>query len=305
MTSTSGTEDLNRRFGIPGVASVVPGNGGLPKLRIETEAGTAELYLHGAQLTSWKPDGDSEAIFLSADSRWEDGKAVRGGIPVCFPWFRGKADDPKAPAHGFVRTKEWQIESVVRQSGGVVATLVTVSDDSTRSWWPHDFELRHRLTIGRELKLELEFRNTGKATARFEEAQHTYYLVGDAHKARVSGLDGTFYLDNMDGNRRKQQQGDVAISKQTDNAYLNTQGSLEILDPALGRQIRITKRGSESTVVWNPWSDGASKLSDLGNDEWQRMLCVEASNVLSCAVEVAPGAVHTMTTIIEVIDDPA
>ena len=127
-------DDLNLRLGIAGVAQVVPGNGGLPMIRVATPATSAEIYLHGAQVTAWRPAGADEVIFLSERSHWEEGRAIRGGIPICFPWFRGKADDAKAPAHGFVRTREWQLESITADEGtgdelGSVTVVCSIDSD--------------------------------------------------------------------------------------------------------------------------------------------------------------------------------
>jgi glucose-6-phosphate 1-epimerase len=294
MGTTTTIEELNRRFAIAGTAQVVAGNGGLPKVRINSSAASAEIYLHGAQVTSWKPAGAEEVIFLSEHSRWEDGRAIRGGIPICFPWFRAKADDPSAPAHGFVRTKAWQLESIARDGDAVTVNMSTASDESTRKWWPGEFRLVHRVTVGGELKLELAVTNTGATPFRLEEALHTYHRVGHVETVRLQGLDGVTYLDNTDSNREKKQHGDVVLSAQTDSAYLNTQHALELVDPELRRRIRITKENSLTTVVWNPWREGAQALSDLGNDEWKQMICAEASNILAFAVNLLPGQHHTM-----------
>jgi glucose-6-phosphate 1-epimerase len=149
MTDLSRADALNRQLGISGRAKVMSGNGGLPKLEVTTKSATAEIYLHGAQVTSWQPAGAEEVIFLSGYSQWEDGRAIRGGIPVCFPWFRAKAADPEAPAHGFVRTREWQLESVIaEEDGSVIAVFSTESDSSTRRWWPNEFRLALRIEIG-------------------------------------------------------------------------------------------------------------------------------------------------------------
>jgi glucose-6-phosphate 1-epimerase len=293
-------DELNRRFAIESVAQITAGNGGLPRLNINTPKATAEIYLHGAQLTSWRPAGVEEVIFLSQHSQFEAGRAIRGGIPVCFPWFRNKADDPKAPSHGFVRTKAWQLDSVKMLGDAVLVSLSTQSDEGTRAWWPHDFRLLHRLTIGSELKQELVVSNTGAAPLRFEEALHTYYRVGGAEAVRISGLDGVAYLDNTDANREKRQEGDIVFTAQTDRAYLETTHAVEIADPLMRRRIRLEKEDSRTTVVWNPWSTGAQSLADLGDDEWRTMACVEASNIRAFAVDLAPGEEHTMKTVIQV-----
>src|SRR3984885_10738895 len=206
-------EELNRRFAIPGVAQITSGNGGLPRISIATPVATAEIYLHGAQVTSWRPAGHEEVIFLSRQSQYAAGKAIRGGIAVCFPWFRNKVDDPKAPSHGVVRTKAWELDSVEVHGNGVLVSLSTVSDEGTRAWWPHDFHLVHRATIGTQLTQELIVTNINAVPVRLEEALHTYYHVGAADSVHIRGLDGVSYLDNTDGNREKRQAGDSALSR--------------------------------------------------------------------------------------------
>jgi glucose-6-phosphate 1-epimerase len=142
MDAKSTITELDRRFGIPGAAKVSEGNGGMPRVQITSSTGEGEMYLHGAQVTSWKPAGADEVLFLSSKSRWEEGQAIRGGIPICFPWFRGKVDDPKAPAHGFVRTTAWQLEAIVESGNGVTVTMFTQSNERTQRWWPAQFRLR-------------------------------------------------------------------------------------------------------------------------------------------------------------------
>jgi len=300
MGAAATIEELDRRFAIPGIAHVVPGNGGLPKVRIASPTASAEIYLHGAQVTSWAPSGAEEVLFLSRQTLWQDGHAIRGGIPICFPWFRAKADDPHAPAHGFVRTKAWQLESISRNGDAVIVSLSTESDEDTRKWWPGEFRLVHRVTFGSQLKLELTVTNLGATSLRLEEALHAYHRVGHVENIRLRGLDGVAYLDNTDSNREKMQSGDLVQAAQTDSAYLNTRHALELVDPGLRRRILVAKENSLTTVVWNPWSEGTRLLSDLGDDEWQRMLCVEASNILAFALILAPGEQHTMTAIIHV-----
>jgi len=304
MREPSEIETLNTQFEIPGVARLHFGNGGLTKLRVETPLAAAEIYLHGAQVTSWQPLGAEEAIFLSEHSHWRNGRAIRGGVPICFPWFRGKADNAQAPAHGFVRTKEWQLDSVTAgERGNVVAVFSTGSDETTRRWWPYDFSLQHRVTVGAELRMELIVRNTGSTSFTFEEALHTYFRVSDAAHVSVCGLDQVSYLDNTDGNREKTQTGDVRFERAMDNAYLETASPCELTDPILKQAIRTEKFNSRTTVIWNPWQEGAAALSDLGDDEWRRMACVEACNIRDAAITLTPGGEHTMRATLSVIAD--
>jgi glucose-6-phosphate 1-epimerase len=300
MDEVSTPTEPDRRFGIPADATVCEGNGALPKVRVSGSFGEGEMYLHGAHVTSWKPAGHDEALFVSTKSRWQEGQAIRGGIPICFPWFRAKADDPNAPAHGFVRTKSWRLESIVENESEVSVSMFTESDDLTRRWWPGEFRLVHRVTFGSELRMELVCTNTGTKPLKFEEALHTYNRVANVQDVRLQGLDGVSFLDNMKSNQEKTQGGDVTIASQTDSAYRNTQSVVDLLDPIKNRRIRLRKEHSLNTVVWNPWTDGAERLQDLGPSEWRQFLCVEASNIMGAAVDLAPGQQHMMAAVITI-----
>ena len=295
MNAVVDLTELDRRFGIPEIARVCEGNGGLARVDITTPLAHGEMYLHGAHVTSWRPAGSEEVLFLSTKSGWEEGHAIRGGIPICFPWFRGKPDDPHAPAHGFVRTRSWQLYSIAENNAGVAVTMFLESDEQTRRWWPGDFRVVHRVTFGLELKLELICINTGKTPFRFEEALHTYNRVADINDVRLQGVDGMRFLDNTDSNKEKTQVGDVTIASQTDNAFINIHNAVDLLDPKMRRRIRLQKTNSSTTVVWNPWQEGASGLRDLGEGEWKQFLCVEASNIMGSAVTLGPGQEHTMS----------
>jgi glucose-6-phosphate 1-epimerase len=218
-------QQLNDRFAIPGVAQIVPGNDGQPKIRITSVAASAEIYLHGAHLTSWIPAGAEEVLFLSSKAQYRDGKAIRGGVPICFPWFNAKADDPKAPSHGFVRTKTWELDSITHEGNAIAVSLSTASDEATRKWWPYEFRAVQRITISSHLQMELTVTNTGAAPLPFQEALHTYYRVGNVRHVRLVGLDDVSYLDNTEGNIEKIQYGDNTFDQRIDNAYLNTETS--------------------------------------------------------------------------------
>lgn len=294
MNPVSDVKQPARNFEVPGVAQVCEGNGGLQRVLINSSRAKGEIYLHGAHVTSWCPQGQEETLFVSSKTRWQDGQAIRGGIPICFPWFRGKTDDPHAPAHGFVRTRAWQLESVIESDSGVSVTMFTKSDDLSRRWWPGEFRLVHRATFGSVLKLELICTNTGATAFRFAEALHTYNRVADAANVRIEGLDGTRYLDNTDSNQEKVQSGEIKIALQTDNAFLDTGSTVDVVDPGLRRRIRLEKINSRTTIVWNPWREAAAKMQDLGEGEWGSFVCVEASNILDAAITLGPGQKHEM-----------
>ncbi len=293
-------QKLNDRFAIPGIAQLVIGGGGLPKVKIASAAASAEIYLHGAHLTSWSPAGAGEVLFLSDRAQFQDGKAIRGGVPICFPWFNAKAGDPKAPSHGFVRTRAWELESILHEGNSISVTLSTTSDQATRGLWPHDFHAEHRITVGSELRMDLTVTNTGSTSFPFEEALHTYYHVGDIRQVRLATLDGVAYLDNTQGNIEKVQHGDNLFTQRTDNAYVNTEADLILTDPSLSRRILIGKQNSRNTVVWNPWKELAGQMSDLGGERWDQFLCVEAANIRANAATLNPGERHTMTATIHV-----
>ncbi len=300
MSDTRPVAALDRQFGIPGIARVVEGNGSLPKVVVTTLDAHGEIYLHGGHVTSWKPNGRDEVLFVSAHAVWQDGRAIRGGVPVCFPWFGNKADNDKAPAHGLVRTRAWQLDAIERNGESVTVTMSIASGPDTKAWWPSDYRLVHRVSFGPVLVMELAMTNTGAVPQSFEEALHAYFRVGDVKQVRLRGLDGVAYLDKTDQDRRETQRGDITIVSETDRVYLDTKGPVELEDPVLKRRIRVQKANSAETVVWNPWVDKAKALRDLGDDEWTKMVCIEGSNSGESAVILAPGAQHTMRVTVTV-----
>jgi glucose-6-phosphate 1-epimerase len=295
--------ELNRRFAIARRADIVEGNGGLPKVRVTSAEATGEIYLHGAHVTSWVPSEAAEVLFVSKQTRWEDGRPIRGGIPICFPWFGPKDGEAAAPAHGVVRTKAWQLEAIEAVDDAVSVTMVTTSGDDTRQLWPADFRLVHRVTFGSTLRLELTASNTGAGPLRFEAALHSYHRVGDIEQARVLGLDRHVYRDKTDSYREKTQHGDVVFRSETDRVYLNATGAIEIEDAVLRRRTRIVKEHSRTTVVWNPGIDRARALTDLRDAEWRDFVCIEPSNVADAAVELAPGQQYALAVAVSVSDN--
>jgi len=297
LNEVAAISDLNDRWGIPGLAVVTVGQGGSPRVAISTPLANGEMYLHGGHVTAWKPKAVGDVLYCSPNTIWKDGKAIRGGVPVCFPWFGDKTDNPAAPAHGFVRTKAWQLQSIEKIGEDIAVSMFSQSSDETRKWWPFDFQVVCRATFGAILKLELVVTNTSVAAFSFEEALHAYFAVGDAASVSVSGLDGTLYVDKVDHFTEKTQYEDIRFSAETDRIYLNTRHDITMSDPVVGRKISIHKENSATTVVWNPWAEKSAGMGDLGAGEWKKFVCVESSNVGTYAVQLSPGESHTMAAI--------
>jgi glucose-6-phosphate 1-epimerase len=294
--------DLVSRFDIPGAVRFEDGPGGLVRAAISTSAAEAELYMQGAHLTQWTPRGQKPVLFLSSKSLFVPGKAIRGGVPVIFPWFGARSDGQSGPAHGFARTMEWAVEDTkYREDGKVEITLALTPNDTTRALGYSRFYIRYRVTVGAELEMELETRNDGGEPLIYEEALHTYLAVGDVCETSVTGLAGTVYIDKTDGFKRKTLGSEpLRIAKETDQVHLDIENSCSVHDPVSKRRIIVEKSGSRSTVVWNPWIEKTKGLSDMEADGWLGMLCIETANAADNAVHLSPGASHKMGASIRV-----
>ena len=299
MRDPQALDGLNARFGVPGLVGFEGGTGGLPSIRVTAPAAEATIYLHGAHVTHHRPAGAQPTLFLSARSRFAPGAAIRGGVPLVFPWFGARAGHPTAPDHGFARICEWTVESVERAGDGVAVTLGLEPSEATRALWPSEFRLTYRVLVHAALELTLEVENRSKASFSFEEALHTYLAVGDVREASVIGLEGRAYIDKTDGMKRKTlAAGPFRPSGETDRVFPGTVAACTVADPVLGRRLIVDKTGSATTVVWNPWSDKAARMADLGADQWPGMLCVETANAMDDAVTLGPGDRHAMGVVI-------
>lgn len=266
------------------------GPGDLGCAHIRNEQGAARVCLQGAHVLSFIPAGGQDLLWLSSASRYRPGVAIRGGIPVCWPWFGPHPEDPSLPAHGFARNRLWEpVESFVDRSGATVLRLALGSDAETLKLWPHDFRLELEVRVSERLLVEMRAYNTGERPFRYTGALHTYLRVGDVSDSMVTGLEGESYLDKLDDMRRQRQDGAVAVDREIDRIFLNTSRDCVLHDGASGRRIRVAKNGSRSTVVWNPWRDKAESMPDFDTDGWQRMVCIEAANAEDDQVEVGPG----------------
>ena len=309
MISRSELSHLIERFGREGVV-VELGQGDLPMVRVSNKSCTGQVYLHGAHVTDWTPRGFDPVLFVSARSSYERGKAIRGGVPICFPWF-GPGTSVTRPsvdgkllgvAHGFARTSEWTL-AAVRQGPGKLSTSVIFeldADDAIRAIWPHEFHATYTVTFGQKLGMSLEVVNKDVAPFTYESALHTYLKVGDVRLLRIGGLRETEYLAKIEGEGLFTQTDDpLVLSGETDRVYRNTTAAISVTDPTLGRVVTNTKNDSKSTVIWNPWEEKSVSSAGMSAGEWLHMLCVETANTHDHAVVLAPGQKHVMHACIE------
>jgi D-hexose-6-phosphate mutarotase len=235
-------------------------------------------------------------VWLSRDAKLAAGKSIRGGAPVCWPWFGPHASESSFPGHGFARTVPWRvIEAGTEPDGATRLVLRLVESEKTRAQWPHDCTLDLTVIVGETLRMELATGNTGTDDFVIGEALHTYLRIGDIGEVRVTGLENCDYWDKVGGSELKKQSGDIRFSGETDRVYINTAAECVIEDDKLKRRIHVAKSGSLSTVVWTPWTEKAGKMGDMGQpDGWREMVCVESVNAMENVVKVAAGSRHTM-----------
>jgi len=214
---------------------------------------------------------------------------------VCWPWFGPHASEAKFPGHGFARTATWEVvETSALRDGRTRLVFKIVQDDATRAQWPHATEALNIVTVGRALDIELVTRNTGSAAVTIGDAFHTYFEVGDIRRCTIHGLGNCAYLDKVDGGKKKQQTGPVTIDSEVDRIYLDSSADVLIDDPTLNRRLRVSKRGSRSTVVWNPWTEKAAKMGDFGEHGYRNMVCVESTNAADDVVQIPAGGEHRL-----------
>jgi len=294
-------DDLNKRFGLNDHLTFATGEGALPFAIISTSLATAQVCLQGAHLTAFQPHGHLPLLWVSSETDWQIGKAIRGGVPVCWPWFADHPGDPSRPAHGFARTAMWDVVGSEIGNDGVLRMNLSLPADAGGSTGiVENFELHLAVTVSTELTLELTTINGSDSAIEITEALHSYLNIGDISRVRCTGLDGVDYRDKVDGFRSKTQQGDVVFPGRTDRIYENTTGDVRIHDAAFDRVLRIGKTGSDTTVVWNPGPDLSKSMADMADDSYRTIVCVEAANAGDNRVRIEPGERHVMATTIAV-----
>ncbi len=283
-------EQLNLDYGIAGQLTFVDGEGGLSFIEVNNGLATALISIYGGQVLAFQPTHEAEdLLFLSKKAYYQDGKAIKGGIPICWPWFGPHPTDSTRSAHGFARNRFWHVVGTEALASGATKIVLGFADGpETQSLWPHRFEMAIAIVVGPTLSLELITRNTGTESISITQAFHTYFNVGDISQVQVLGLENTTYIDKVDNSLEKQQQGPVMIAAEVDRIYRSS-NELVIDDPGLGRKIRISSEGNQTAVVWNPWSEITAKMADLEDNDYHRFLCVETTNAAEDVVEIPAG----------------
>lgn len=296
----SDVEQLNATFGRPGAVSFARHELGGIVAHLVTAQATATVAIHGAHVLSFHPEGGREVLWMSPQAVIAPGEGIRGGIPVCWPWFATHATDPGKPDHGFVRKSVWTVVKTAKDAGAAQIELAFPMGPQHAALWPGQAGVRVLVTLSDRLRVDLTTHNSG--TARFEltEALHTYFAVGSISDVAVTGLETRHYQDKLQNFAVAQQHGAIAFAGEVDRIYEGTRDDVVIEDRSWSRKIRVAKAGSTSTVVWNPWIEKSARLSHMPAGAYRGMVCVETTNAGGDVVTLEPGDSHRLSTILSV-----
>jgi glucose-6-phosphate 1-epimerase len=290
-------DPLNSVYGVGDALKFIVGEGGLPFIRVRNQKASALISLLGGQILSYKPhDAAQDMLFVSKKSLYQEGKAIRGGIPVCWPWF---GPDPKGlqrPNHGFVRNHLWRVISAEADENETKIILQFIESQNKERTWRKPFLLTLEFIIGQTLTLRLNTQNTGDTAFAITQAFHTYFRVGGIEQVRVIGLEGRTYFDKLDQGKEKIQSGVVTITEEIDRIYEDADNNLVVEDAAFNRRIEITSQNCKTGVVWNPWQKTSRKMADLGNQDYRQFVCVENGNIAFDLIQIPAGGEHELVT---------
>jgi glucose-6-phosphate 1-epimerase len=277
---------------IPGIVSRAKGRGGLDLIKVCNDFAEAEIFLYAANIAHFQPKGRKPLLWMSPRSPFEEGKNLRGGVPICWPWFGPNKSNKAFPMHGFARNRVWTPESAATLADGRTRiSLILKDDEGTKALWDHAFSLRMTYTIGTGLEMELECENTGLDPFRYEDSLHTYFAVGNVGKVKISGLDGIPFFDKSSGGIFSVGKGILSPERETDHVYFGRDLACTVEDLSWGRRIFVEHSGTQATVVWNPWIEGGARIAEIG-EAWPGFVCVEAANCLQNPVQLLPGTIH-------------
>lgn len=288
----------NDEFGIDGALQICAGNGGFAVIRIHNEHARADICSYVGQVLSYQPEGEKDdLLFVSEQAHFKPGKAIKGGIPVCWPWFGPDPHGRGGPDHGFVRARQWKLLQTEMMVDGSCRVRLGIKDnEASHALWAHPFALQIEVKVGATLDVALISQNHGDAPMILTQALHSYFKIGDIRQAQVLGLSGYDYIDKVGESAQRSQSGPINFDGPVNRIYLETTEELVIDDPSLGRRIQIEREGSRSAVVWNPWIEQSRSMRDFGDQDYLQMVCVETTNAATDAVELPPGNTYRLAS---------
>lgn len=293
--------ELNERFAIGNHVQFKEIADGIIIAEVANQHALTNIALQGAHIATFQPRGEEPVIWLSPHAKFAPGKSIRGGVPVCWPWFGPHKTDSKLPGHGFARTVLWEVfETKALTDGSTFLRFGLVENDTTRVQWPNPSTVQLEVTVGNALRVELVTHNASESVIELGEALHTYFQISDVAKMAIRGLENCAYLDKVQDFAHCTQKDSIVIESEVDRVYINTAADCVIEDKGLKRAIRIAKQGSMSTVVWNPWTEKADKMGDFGENGHRAMVCVESGNAMENVVKLAPGETHRLVAVYSV-----
>jgi len=266
---------------------------GLEYINVASEFCSAKIFLQGAQLTEFTPAGKKPLIWVSSEEDYQEGKSVRGGMPICWPWF-GVNSNPDWPIHGVARTSLWRADEVTEQDEQIKVSLTLPMAQVDESYWPHKSKLKVEFVLTTKLEVRLTTTNLSNQTITFTQALHTYFPTPAIAETQVDGLQGSKYIEFGEGPFDQNEL--VGFARETDMVYTQAADTQRIITP--DGIIEVGRENSSSCVLWNPWIEKSKRLSNFADDEYHTMLCLEAANVMDDSAVVAPGESHTLTTTI-------
>ena len=260
----------------------------------------AAFTLHGAHLIHFQVKQQPPLIYLSKAALFDDKKAIRGGVPVCWPWFGNTEESisKKLPGHGFARISKWQMSIINETTDAIQLEFSLSANEATKAIWDHEFTLTLRASLSDHVELTLITENTGSDTFSYGGALHTYLCVADITQCSIDGLAAT-YSDSLDAGKLKNAEKTLPVNGPIDAIYAVNEGDVIVNDPKNGRQITVNNTGNDSVVVWNPWVAGSAAFADLPDDGYQTMMCIESAITSKQGVLVQPGLSHTLKTVIK------
>lgn len=297
-------QELNKQFSILNVVTFNEGKGRLSMININSRYASAVISLYGAQLLSYVPRGQKDILWMSEQSLFENGKAIRGGVPVCFPWFGPHISDKTKPQHGFARLQEWNVISVIESEDEIVTVTLSLQESPfSLEMWPHTFKAIAEFRIGKILEIKFTVTNIGKETFEYSDALHTYFNISDISAINMEGLQNASYYEGFGMDLKKQQTPLLSFNSETNRRYIDHSGDCIINDPGYNRKIRSAKTGSKVTVVWNPWEATAKTMTDIHPGGYKTYVCAEPANAYPGIdmINLAPGESHTISAKIEII----